>query len=120
MTRAHSDERDLRRAALAARAALQRMQIAIACEPLRTRAGAPRGIGAALRLVGAWAGARAGQTMPAANARPWLLSAGWLLLRALRVSPTVRWVVGAGAAGAAIWWVVRVLRTPEAADDDSG
>jgi len=49
-----------------------------------------------------------------------MLSAGWLLVRALRASPTARWLVGAGAAGVAIWWVVQALRTPEAGDDDSG
>jgi hypothetical protein len=49
-----------------------------------------------------------------------MVSAGILLVRALRVSPTARWLAGAGALGAAIWWVARALRTPDEGQDDSG
>jgi hypothetical protein len=123
MTRAHREDLALRREALAARAALQRIQIASAFTEVRTGAINPKTIaGLALRLAGSWAGSQARQVTgtPGARARPWMLSAGWLLVRALRASPTARWLAGAGAAGVAIWWVVQALRTTEARDDDSG
>lgn len=123
MTREHRENMALRREALAARAALQRIQIASALTQARSGAVNPKTIaGLALRLATSWASsqARQGSGAPGAAARPWMLSAGWLLLRALRASPTARWVAGAGAAGLAIWWVVQTLRTPEGGDDDSG
>jgi hypothetical protein len=123
MTRAHREDLALRREALAARAALQRIQIASTLTQARSGAVNPKTIaGLALRLATSWASSQAGQGSGAqgAGARPWMLSAGWLLLRALRASPTARWLAGAGAAGVAIWWVVQALRTPEGGDDDSG
>ena len=121
MTRAHSDALALRREALTARAALQRLQLTASLTRMRTDVVTARGLGGlALRLATTWAGSRAGQATRVVRARPWMLSAGWLLVRALRASPTARWLVGAGAAGAAVWWLVRALRTPEAAGDDSG
>lgn len=121
MTRAHRDDLALRREALSARAALQRIQIKASFTRMRTGTVTAKGLGGlALRLASSWAGTRPGQATPRARARPWMLSAGWLLVRALRTSPTARWLVGAGAAGAAVWWVVRALRTPDAAEDDSG
>jgi hypothetical protein len=123
MTRARRDDLALRREALTARAALQRLQIASAVDQARSGAVTPKTIAAlALRLAGSWAGSRAGpgSGTAGARARPWMLSAGWLLVRALRASPTMRWLLGAGAAGVAIWWVVQAVRTPADGDDDSG
>jgi hypothetical protein len=123
MTRAHREDLALRREALTARAALQRIQIASTLEQVRSGAVPPKAVaGLALRLASSWARSPAGQGtgVAGARARPWMLSAGWLLVRALRASPTARWLVGAGAAGVAIWWVVQALRTPEAGDDESG
>jgi hypothetical protein len=123
MTRAQRGDLALRREALTARAALQRIQIASAYNEARTGAVNPKTIaGLALRLAGSWAGMRTGpgSGAPGARARPWMLSAGWLLVRALRASPTMRWLAGAGAAGVAIWWIVQAVRTPEGSDDASG
>lgn len=123
MTRAEREDRALHRDALRARAALQRIQIASALGEARSTATNPKTIaGLALRLATSWAGPRTGAGARSAGsaARPWMLSAGWLLVRALRASPTARLVAGAGAAGLAIWWVAKALRTPEAGDDDSG
>jgi hypothetical protein len=122
MSRARREELALRREALAARATLQRIQITSALTRVRSSAVRPKTIaGLALRLAKSWAGGPTGQaaSAPGVSPQPWMLSAGWLLLRALRASPTARWLVGAGAAGVAIWWVVKALRTPEG-DDDSG
>ena len=122
MTRARREDLALRRQALATRAALQRVQIRSALTQVRSSAARPKTIaGLALRLAGSWAGRPAGQasTAPGVSPQPWMLSAGWLLARALRASPAARWLVGAGAAGVAIWWVVRALRTPEG-DDETG
>jgi hypothetical protein len=122
MSRARREDLALRREALAARAALQRIQITSALSQARSNALRPRTIaGMALRLARSWAGRPNGQAAgtPGVSPQPWMLSAGWLLLRAVRASPTARWLVGAGAAGVAIWWVVKALRTPEG-DDESG
>lgn len=123
MTRAHREDLALRREALTARAALQRIQISSALTQVRTVAVNPKTIaGLALSIASSWAGSqtRRGTGAPRARTRPWMLSAGWLLVRALRASPTARWLAGAGAAGLAIWWVVQALRTPDAGADDSG
>ncbi|MGZ8274435.1 MAG: hypothetical protein ACXW2G_09120 [Burkholderiaceae bacterium] len=123
MTPTHREDRALRREALAARAALQRIQIASAFGQARSSAVNPKVLaGLALRIASSWAGSqtRQGTRMPWAPARPWMLSAAWLLVRGLRASPTARWLAGAGAAGVAIYWVVQALRTPEAGDDESG
>lgn len=122
MSRARREDLALRREALAARAALQRIQITSALSQARSNALRPRTIaGMALRLASSWASRPTGQaaSTPGLSPQPWMLSAGWLLLRAVRASPTARWLVGAGAAGVAIWWVVKALRTPEG-DDESG
>ena len=123
MTRGHLEDRALRREALTARAALQRVQMSSALTEVRTGAVNPKAIaGLALRIASSWAGSqtRQGTGAPGTRVRPWMLSTGWLLLRALRASPTARWLAGAGAAGVAIWWVVQALRTPDAGGDDSG
>jgi hypothetical protein len=49
-----------------------------------------------------------------------MLSAGWILVRALRASPTARWVTAAAAVGGAAWWIARALREGDALDDESG
>ena len=124
MMQARREDLALRREALTARAALQRVQLASTLGEVRAGATNPKAIaGLALRLASAWVSSKTGQAAgggSGVHARPWMLSAGWLLVRAMRASPTARWLAGAGAAGVAIWWVVQALRTPEAADDDSG
>lgn len=115
MTRPVREDLALRREALAARAALQRIELAATADRARQRSLASKGVGAlALRL------ARSLATTPAAassasRARPLALSAGWLLVRALRASPTVRWIAGAAAVGGAVWWVARSVRAGRAA-----
>ena len=123
MTLAHREDLALRREALTARAALQRIQISSALTQVRIGAVNPKAIaGLALRIASSWAGSQTRQRTgaPGARVRPWMLSAGWLLLRAFRASPTARWLAGAGAAGVAIWWIVQALRTPDAGGDNSG
>jgi hypothetical protein len=105
-----------RRELLATRAALQRVQLKAAVRRARADTGSPLRLGRlALRLA-------ASAVPPASSptARPWLLSAGWLLVRGLRSSPTARWLTAAAVAGAAIWWVARSAGSPPAAEDDSG
>ncbi len=117
MSRLDHDERALRRQALLTRAALQRMQIASSVDGLRPRTLA--GKGASRLALGL---ARAVLSKPdgsVAAPKPWMLSAGWILIRALRASPTARWVTGAVVVGGAVWWVARALRS-EAGDDESG
>ena len=81
---------------------------------------ARKGIGAiALHLARSLVISRSGPT-GASHARPWMLSAGWVLVRALRASPTARWVTAAVALGGAAWWVARSLRTGDAPEDESG
>lgn len=125
MNRERLDQRALRREALVARAALQRLELAAVSHQLRTRSMAARGLGAlALRAASGLAHARAEPGTMATRARPWMLSAGWLLLRGLRQSPTARWVMAGVALGGAVWWVARALRAsdpaPDQASDDSG
>jgi hypothetical protein len=48
-----------------------------------------------------------------------MLSAGLVLVRALRVSPTARWVTAAVALGGAAWWVARSLRADATQDDEA-
>lgn len=118
MNRERRDELALRREALVARAALQRLEIAAAAHQLRTRSTAARGLGAlALRVAGRFAHARAEPDATVSRARPWMLSAGWLMLRALRRSPTARWVTAGVLLGGAVWWVARALRTPDSAPE---
>ena len=120
MTRPTRDELALRREALATRAALQRIELAAALDRTRDASLARQGIGVlALRLARSFTASRSGAA-PASRARPWMLSAGWVLVRALRASPTARWVAGAAALGGAIWWVARALRERDAPEDGSG
>lgn len=120
MKRGSREELALRRAALTTRAALQRIELAAAVERAREASLSPRGVGSlALMLARSVATSRA-RRPGAPGARPWMLSAGWLLVRALRASPTARWVAGAAAIGGAIWWVARALREPDVTDDESG
>lgn len=113
MTPARFDAATLRREALVARAALQRIELTSTVAQLRHRSLATRSL-AALALRAASGLANAPRTpLGAPRARPWLASGGWLLWRALRASPAARWVVGAVALGAAAWWVTRALRTPD-------
>ena len=123
MKSAHSEELALRREAVAARAALQRVQLRSSFAQVGRASMTAKGVGAlalgvSRLLVQARGEARAART------RPWMLSAGVLLLRVLRTSPTARWVAGAAAAGGAIWWVVRTIRAPdtprEVSNDESG
>lgn len=118
MKRAHED-RALQREALAARAELQRLQLRGALTQLRSRSTNVKGAGAlALGLSRLFVQSRGpGQGFAA---RPWMLSAGVLLVRALRASPTARWVTVAAAAGGAIWWAARALRAPDEPGDESG
>jgi hypothetical protein len=121
MKHGHLDELALRREALTARAELQRIELGAALAQLRAGSVASRGVAAiALSLARSLAASRSDGAPAALRARPWMLSAGVLLVRALRASPTARWVAAAGALGAAIWWVARALRTPDEGQDDSG
>ena len=120
MTRRSRDELALRREALATRAALQRIELASTLDRARDASLARKGIGAiALQLARALVVSRSGPT-GTSYARPWVLSAGWVLARALRASPTARWVAAAAALGGAAWWVARALRTGDAPEDESG
>jgi hypothetical protein len=105
-----------RRDLLATRAALQRVQLTAALRRARDEVGSPLRLGRlALRVAAAGVPSAASPT-----ARPWLLSAAWLVVRALRTSPTARWLAAAGVAVVAIWWVARAVKSPAAAEDDSG
>ena len=120
MTRRSRDELALRREALATRAALQRIELAAALDQAREVSLARKGVGAlALHLARSLVMSRGGPTV-ASRARPWMLSAGWMLVRALRASPTARWVTAAAAVGGAVWWIARALRAGDAPDDESG
>jgi hypothetical protein len=120
MTRRSRDELALRREALATRAALQRIELAAAFDRAREVSLARKGLGAiALHLARSLVTSRGGPTI-ASSARPWMLSAGWILVRALRASPTARWVTAAAAVGGAAWWIARALRTGDAPEDESG
>lgn len=115
MTRPTREDLALRREALAARAALQRIELAATADRARQRSLASKGVGAlALRLARSLATAPA-VASSASRARPLALSAGWLLVRALRASPTMRWVAGAAAVGGAVWWMARTMRAEQAA-----
>ena len=119
MKRTYADDRAVRREVLAARAELQRLQLRGAVTQLRSRSTAVKGAGAlALGLSRLFVQTRG----PAGNfgARPWMLSAGVLLVRALRASPTARWVTVAAVAGGAIWWAARAMRAPDDPGDESG
>jgi hypothetical protein len=105
-----------RRELLATRAAWQRVQLTAALRQARDDLGSPLRLGRlALRVAAA-------RVPPAASptARPWLLSAAWLVVRALRTSPTARWLAAGGVAFAAIWWVAHAVKSPPEAEDDSG
>jgi hypothetical protein len=120
MTRRSRDELALRREALTTRAALQRLELAATFHQVREVSLSRKGLGVlALQLVRSFAASRSGPT-GALGARPWMFSAGWLVLRALRASPTARWVAAAAAVGGAAWWVARALREGDAPDDESG
>lgn len=120
MTRRSHDELALRREALATRAALQRIELAAAFDQVREVSLARKGIGSiALHVVRALVTSRGGPTI-ASRARPWMLSAGWILVRALRASPTARWVTAVAAVGGAAWWIARALRAGDAPEDESG
>jgi hypothetical protein len=120
MSRERLAERALRREALAARAALQRIELAAAAHQLRTRSMAARGLGAlALRAAGRFAHTRPEPGATPGRARPWMLSAGWLLVRTLGRSPTARWVLAGAMLGGAVWWVARSLHSPDPASDSA-
>jgi hypothetical protein len=120
MTRRSREELALRREALATRAALQRIELAAVLDQAREVSLARKGIGLiALQLARSFAVSRSGG-IAAAGAKPWMLSLGWVLVRALRASPTARWVTAAAAVGGAAWWVARALRTADAPEDESG
>lgn len=120
MTRRSRDELALRREALATRAALQRIELAAALDQAREVSLAGKSIGTlALHLARLFAVSRDGGTA-AARVRPWMLSLGLVAVRALRASPTARWVAAAAAVGGAAWWIARTLRTGDAPEDESG
>jgi hypothetical protein len=120
MTRRSREELALRRATLSTRAALQRIELAAAVDQAREVSLARKGIGLiALQLARSFAASRSGGTV-ASRARPWMLSLGWVLVRALRASPTARWLTAAAALGGAAWWVARALRARDAPEDESG
>jgi hypothetical protein len=120
MTRRSREELALRRETLATRASLQRIELAAALDQAREVSLARKGIGLiALQLARSFAASRARGAV-ASGARPWMLSLGWVAVRALRASPTARWVAAAAAVGGAAWWVARALRTGDAPDDESG
>jgi hypothetical protein len=114
------DELPLRRDALIARANLQRVELRLTLQQLTDGTGSARRLGGfalqSVRWLTAWRGSGA----PAVAARPWMLSAAWLLVRALRRHPSVRWLAFAAATGTAVWWIARALKAPDVADDDSG
>jgi hypothetical protein len=100
------------------RAELQRRELAGALDHMRSGSLVSASAGRlALGLVRTLIG-----TTPGASPmkpKPWMLSAGLILVRALRASPTARWIAGAAAVGGAVWWVARALRS-ETPDDESG
>jgi hypothetical protein len=118
MKRELVETRAVQREALVARAELQRLQMRGAMTQLRSRS-TLKGMGAlALGL------SRLLVQSPAPGSRleprPWMLTAGMLLVRGLRASPTARWVTGAVAVGGALWWVARAMRTPDPPGDEEG
>ena len=120
MTPRARDELALRRQALATRAAMERFELAAALDRARDASLAQKGAGAiALQLARSFAASRSSPTA-ASRARPWMLSAGWVLVRALRASPTARWVAAAAALGGAAWWVARALRMGDTQEDQRG
>lgn len=120
MTRRSREELALRRETLAMRAALQRIELTAALQRAREVSLVRKGVGAlALQLVRSFTASRGGGAA-ASRVRPWMLSLGLVAVRALRASPTARWVAVAAAVGGAAWWVARALRTGAAPDDPSG
>lgn len=121
MSRADVDSLALRREALCARAALQRMQLQATLGQLRDEAVSPRRVASSALQVVRWLLLRqSAQPGSPLGARPWMLSAAWLAARALKKHPSVRWLSGIGVAAAAIWWFARVVRTAEPGADDTG
>jgi hypothetical protein len=113
MTGRSREDLALRREALATRASLQRIELTSALGRARDRSAATRKAGAlAVRLARSFATARAAAAT-SRGARPLLVSGGWMLLRALRASPTARWIVGAVVVAGAVWWVARSLRSAD-------
>jgi len=120
MTRRSRDELAMRREALAMRATLQRIELAAVLHQTREASLTRKGVGAiALQLVRSFTASRGARTA-ASRMRPWMLSVGLVAVRALRVSPTARWLTAAAAVGGAAWWIARALRTGDAPEDESG
>ena len=121
MSRAEADSLALRREALCARAALQRLQLQAALGQLRDEAVSPRRVASSALQVVRWLLLKqSAQPVSAIGARPWMLSAVWLAARTLRNHPSARWLTGMGLAAAAIWWFARVVRAAEPGSDDTG
>jgi hypothetical protein len=121
MSRAGADSLALRREALCARAALQRLQLQAALGQLRDEAVSPRRVASTALQVVRWLLLKqSAPSLSAVGARPWLLSAAWLAARTLRNHPSARWVTGIGLAAAAVWWFARVVRAAEPGPDDTG
>jgi len=118
MKSGQSEQLALRREAITARAALQRVQLRGSLAQLGQMSMMAKAGTLALGLSRLLVQSRADSST--VSARPWMLSAGVLLLRLVRTSPTARWVAGAAALGGAIWWVARAIRAPDAPDDESG
>ncbi len=118
MKRASVETRAVQREALMARAELQRLQMRGALTQLRSRSAIKSAGALALGLSRLMVqNSTPGRGL---QPRPWMLTAGTLLVRALRASPTARWVTGAVAVGGAIWWVARAMRTPDQPGDEDG
>lgn len=121
MSRVDADSLALRREALCARAALQRLQLQAAVGQLRDEVVSPRRVASSALQVVRWLLLKqSAQPGSAMGARPWMLSAVWLAARTLRNHPSARWLTGIGLAAAAIWWFARVVRTAEPGPDDTG
>jgi hypothetical protein len=87
---------------LLTRAAAQRAQLALAVHDMRRGATRPTRL---LSAAAGWAWRRALASKGASMAPLAASGAWWLLRRVMR--SRVRWLLVAGAAAGAIWWVVR-------------
>ena len=121
MSRAEADSLALRREALCARAALQRLQLQAALGQLHDEVVSPRRVASsALQIVRWLLLKQSAHSVSAMGTRPWVLSAVWVAARTLRKHPSARWLTGMGLAAAAVWWFARVARAAEPGSDDTG
>lgn len=99
---------------LLTRAAAQRTQLAVAVHDMRNGAARPTRL-ASTAARWAWRRALAATGAPMA---PLAVSGAWWLLRRVLHS-RVRWLLVAGAAAAAVWWVARTPAADQRADAES-